>query len=143
MKKGLKRKYDEPISIWILRAAEKTNMTQEQTELLISVYRAAWEEGMLIGEECERINNVKKQPTMKQTSDEFFQEGKTETQKNNILAHLKEGKTITPLEALNLYGCFRLAAIIFILRNDLGLNIVTERIKTKKGKYVAQYRLVV
>lgn len=78
---------------------------------------------------------------MKKTNDEFFQEKKTETQKSNILAHLKDGKTITPLEALNLYGCFRLAAIIFVLKHDCGLNIETERVKTKSGKYVAQYKL--
>lgn len=77
---------------------------------------------------------------MKQTNGEFFQEGKTESQKSKILAHLKEGKTITPLPALYLYGCFRLAAIIHLLRND-GYNISTTRIRTKKGKYVAQYKL--
>ena len=79
---------------------------------------------------------------MKKTNDEFFQEKKTETQKSNILAHLKEGKTITPLEALNLYGCFRLAAIIFLIKKDCGVDIETKRVKTANGKYVAQYKLV-
>ena len=78
---------------------------------------------------------------MKQTNDEFFQEAKTETQKNMILSYLKEGKTITPLEALRMFGCLRLSAIIFILKHDLGYDISTTRVKTAKGKYVAQYKL--
>lgn len=80
---------------------------------------------------------------MKKTNDEFFQEKKTATQASNILAHLKEGKAITPLEALNLYGCFRLAAVIYILKNDYGVEIETKRVKTPSGKYVAQYSLAV
>ena len=47
------------------------------------------------------------------------------TQNNAILEHLKSGKTITPIEALNLYGSFRLAARISDLRQQ-GHNIVTE-----------------
>ena len=33
-----------------------------------------------------------------------------------ILQHLKSGKSLTPLDALRLYGCFRLAARIHDLR---------------------------
>lgn len=62
------------------------------------------------------------------------------TQLANIRKHLEEGKPITALEALNLYGCFRLSAHIFTLRNE-GLNIVTNRI-TRNGKWFAQYSLV-
>lgn len=62
------------------------------------------------------------------------------TQLANIKKHLEEKKTITALEALNLYGCFRLSAHIFTLRNE-GLNIVTNRI-TRNGKWFAQYSLV-
>lgn len=51
----MKRKDGEPISLWILRAARNSGMTQEQTELLISVYRESYDEAMLIGQECERI----------------------------------------------------------------------------------------
>ena len=32
------------------------------------------------------------------------------TQCEQILAHLKPGKTLTPIDALNEYGIFRLAA---------------------------------
>lgn len=38
------------------------------------------------------------------------------TQEDAILQHMKLGQRITPLEALNLYGCFRLAARIHELR---------------------------
>lgn len=47
------------------------------------------------------------------------------SQEDAILNHLKSGKTITPIEALNLYGSFRLAARIASLRQQ-GYNIVTE-----------------
>jgi len=43
-------------------------------------------------------------------------------QNQTILAHLKEGKTITPIQALNAYGCFRLASRIHELRTE-GHNI--------------------
>jgi len=41
--------------------------------------------------------------------------------------HLKSGKSITPLEALQKYGSFRLADRIFVLRKE-GYNIVTNNI---------------
>jgi len=47
------------------------------------------------------------------------------TQKANVLNHLKVFGSITPLEALNRYGCFRLGAIIFELRKE-GNDITTE-----------------
>lgn len=40
------------------------------------------------------------------------------TQDDQILAHLQAGQRITPLEALHLYGCFRLAARIHELRQS-------------------------
>lgn len=42
----------------------------------------------------------------------------TETQNAQILAHLKAGHSITPIEALTEYGCFRLGARIYDLRGD-------------------------
>ena len=57
-----------------------------------------------------------------------------------ILAHLKR-KSITPLEALNKFGCFRLAAIIYNLRKR-GVVIKTVNKKTVNGKTFAQYILV-
>ncbi len=61
------------------------------------------------------------------------------TQQENILQFMQE-KTITPIEALNLFGCFRLAAIIFDLRAG-GHFIITETVR-KNGKRFARYKLV-
>ena len=61
------------------------------------------------------------------------------TQLANIRKHLQEVRSITALDALNLYGCFRLSAHIFTLRNE-GMNIITERI-VRNGKWFALYRL--
>ena len=58
-----------------------------------------------------------------------------------VLSHLKKYKQITPLEALELYGSFRLGAIIYNLREFY--NIETERItvNTRFGfSTVARYR---
>lgn len=62
-----------------------------------------------------------------------------ETQNANILAHLKAGKNITAIDALNLFGCFRLSARIYELRNR-GYQIETTR-KSKSGKNFAVYSL--
>lgn len=64
----------------------------------------------------------------------------TETQCKRIAEHLGKGLTLTSLEALNLFGCFRLASRIHDLRVE-GYNIIMERIKTSNGKTVAQYRM--
>jgi hypothetical protein len=62
------------------------------------------------------------------------------TQNELILDYLQKGKSITPLDALNKFGCFRLAARISDLRKD-GLTIATKYV-TKEGKNYASYRLV-
>ena len=48
------------------------------------------------------------------------------TQLQQVLDHLKQFKTITAIEALERYGCFRLSAVILKLR-DAGYDIVTLR----------------
>jgi hypothetical protein len=60
------------------------------------------------------------------------------TQAALILAHLQQ-RPITPLEALDLYGCFRLGARIWELKQD-GYDIVTDTVE-KNGKRFARYRL--
>ena len=63
------------------------------------------------------------------------------TQNAAILQHLKKGLTITPLRALELYGCFRLSARIFDLRGQGHLiekKTVTMR-SNGRAKSVAQY----
>lgn len=47
------------------------------------------------------------------------------TQKEMIKSHLLSGLRITPLSALNQFGCFRLATRIFELKKE-GMDIVTE-----------------
>ena len=61
------------------------------------------------------------------------------TQTEHILAHLDARGSITPLDALDLFGCFRLAARIAELRAD-GHDIRTERTE-RGGKAFATYRL--
>lgn len=58
-----------------------------------------------------------------------------------IKAWLEDGKTINQMQALNMFGCFRLASRIHDLRNR-GLNILKERVLTPSGKWVAEYSLI-
>ena len=57
-----------------------------------------------------------------------------------ILKFLEAGNTLSPMEALNLMGVFRLAARIEELRKA-GHNILTEEV-TENGKTFARYHLV-
>jgi hypothetical protein len=56
-----------------------------------------------------------------------------------ILNHLKDKGSITPLDALNLYGCFRLSARIFEIK-DQGYEIITNKVE-HNGKKFASYVL--
>lgn len=60
------------------------------------------------------------------------------TQKAQIREYLNNGNRITPLEALDMFGCFRLAAVIFELREE-GMNIITEKKQVSPKKRVAEY----
>ena len=62
------------------------------------------------------------------------------TQNQNILKHLIDGKGITPLKALNLFGCMRLASRVNDLRKK-GYPIDSVMIKTQQGKRVAEYHI--
>lgn len=66
---------------------------------------------------------------------------KVESQNKQLKAWLESGKSITPLDALNLFGSFRLGARIFDLKNDYGMNIKTEMVEDN-GKRFARYSLV-
>lgn len=61
------------------------------------------------------------------------------TQNQLVFHHLKSGKKLTSLQALNLYGCLRLSGRILELREQ-GHPIKSEMVKVNK-KYVAQYSL--
>ena len=62
------------------------------------------------------------------------------TQNQRILEYLKSGKKLTPLVALEKFGCFRLSARIFNLREE-GHAIITENV-TRKGKTFAEYSML-
>ena len=62
------------------------------------------------------------------------------TQSEAILKHLKSGDTITSLEALQRYGCLRLAAVIHSLRKE-GFDVGTEMVDVN-GKTIAEYSLL-
>ena len=62
------------------------------------------------------------------------------SQKTMIRAHLLEGKHITQLDALKMFGALRLSAIIFDLRKE-GMDIVTEKIQVSPRKRCASYYL--
>lgn len=61
------------------------------------------------------------------------------SQCDDILGHLKRGP-ISAIEALNSYGCFRLAARIKDLRKQ-GHDIETRDLELPSGKTVAEYYL--
>ena len=64
------------------------------------------------------------------------------TQNQMIREHLEAGHKITPLEALNMFGCFRLGARIADLKKQ-GMHIETEIVHDKStGKHWASYHLV-
>lgn len=70
----------------------------------------------------------------------------TESQCKKIRAYLESGKKLTPLDALYMFGCFRLGARIYNLKHA-GMNIECEMIEITSPavyngvKRVAQYRL--
>ena len=64
----------------------------------------------------------------------------SESQNKRIFAYLMEGHRITSLEALNLFGCMRLASRISdIRRYHPEVNIKVDMIETATKKKVAQY----
>ena len=65
---------------------------------------------------------------------------KTESQNKVLRKHLESGKSISPLQALNRFGIYRLAARIRNLKDD-GMNISTTMIYLNPVKF-AKYKLV-
>ena len=62
-----------------------------------------------------------------------------ETQRKLILEHMERYDDITPLEALEMYGCLRLSARIWELRKK-GYIIETDAVR-RNGKCYAKYIL--
>lgn len=65
----------------------------------------------------------------------------TDSQNTQIENYLKSGKSITPIEALQKFNCFRLGARIWDLRNKKKLPIKTTIVIENK-KHFALYELV-
>ena len=65
---------------------------------------------------------------------------KIESQEKQIRDYLLTGKSLTSLQALNLFGCLRLSARIYDLI-DYGVPIESEMIEVN-GKRVAQYKMI-
>ena len=65
---------------------------------------------------------------------------RTETQRKQIREYLLAGNTITPLEALQIFGAFRLSAHIYVLKYDYDMPIETELVY-EDGKRYAKYYL--
>ena len=59
------------------------------------------------------------------------------TQRQQILEYLQRGNRLTPIEALNKFGCFRLAAVIHRLKQDD--HDIKAATVTWDGKQFAQY----
>lgn len=62
-------------------------------------------------------------------------------QNEQILNYLKTGKELTPIEALNMFGTFRLAARIHDLRSERW-PILCDKRDVGGGKMVGHYALV-
>jgi len=66
----------------------------------------------------------------------------SESQCAKIKDWLESGNTLTSLEALQMFGCFRLASRIHDLR-DRGMNIAKTMICGPNGKRYAQYSIAI
>jgi hypothetical protein len=68
-------------------------------------------------------------------------EASSASQKARILAYMKAGNRITPIEALNLFQCFRLGARIADIKDD-GFDVKSEFVKVgPRKKTVKSYWL--
>lgn len=65
-------------------------------------------------------------------------EATSQSQESKILDYMLRGHRITPLEALDLYGCFRLGARIADIRKR-GFSVQSEFVTTPTGKRVKAY----
>lgn len=65
---------------------------------------------------------------------------KLKPQTRKVLNHLTKRKSISPLEALHVYGIYRLAACIHELRK-VGIQITTEMKCDASGHHYARYEV--
>lgn len=62
------------------------------------------------------------------------------SQEQQILEYLKAGNSLTPIQALNFFGVFRLGARVFDLIQQ-GYPIKSELVKGENGKHFSRYWL--
>ena len=62
------------------------------------------------------------------------------SQCNQIISYMREHKSITAMEAVKEFNCYRLAARISDIRGR-GYRVLTKMEKTKDGKFYARYIL--
>ena len=62
-----------------------------------------------------------------------------QSQTKQIIEHLEQHQSITAMDALNLFGCLRLAARVSDIRKE-GYNVLSQRV-VRNGKHVACYSL--
>ena len=60
------------------------------------------------------------------------------SQSKDIKHYLSSGYSLTPLEALNKFGCMRLAAVVYDLKKE-GMAIGSRTIKSLNGKRYSEY----
>lgn len=71
------------------------------------------------------------------TNDEFKHFG-IKSQNGRILKHLLQGRKLTQVQALSMFGCLRLSARIYDLTKS-GIDVRCDVYVTPKGKRVGQY----
>lgn len=72
-------------------------------------------------------------------------ENTIDSQEKQILKHLQKGLKINPIWALHKFGCLRLGARIFDLKekgHNIRTNIVYKELNGKKVKKYAEYYLI-
>ena len=61
------------------------------------------------------------------------------SQRDMILDALQAGEHLTAIDALSRFGCFRLGARIWEIRNELGVDVKMKLVETGNGAHVAEY----
>lgn len=64
------------------------------------------------------------------------------SQNEQIKNYLLQGKSLTPIDALYMFGCFRLGARCWDLKHKENIPIKTEMIVLNNGKRIAKYSIV-
>ncbi|QTX32863.1 hypothetical protein KAR29_02775 [Aminithiophilus ramosus] len=65
---------------------------------------------------------------------------RTKNQRQKVLGWLRDGRSLTSLEALSRFGCLRLASRIAELKK-MGFPVEKEMISVESGAHVARYFL--